>query len=229
MKRPVNHPTSEFARNRRPTLFDNWRMVNVVLQVACVLILMFAPAAHGQTLKVLHTFSGPDGLSPYSGVTMDRAGNLYGTTYAGGSTQLGTVYELKRSGSNYTHNQLHVFTGGNDGEQPYGGVVFGPDGALYGTTWAGGASGAGTAFALRPQASFCRTVLCPCIERVCSSISAPIITSIPRMDRLCSMPPGISMAHRRLAGAANTAPSINSAVQAMVGSRLCYMNSKATM
>jgi uncharacterized repeat protein (TIGR03803 family) len=48
-------------------------------------------------------------------VTLDRAGNLYGTTYRGGSSQLGTVYQLKRHGSSYVHNQLHGFAGGNDG------------------------------------------------------------------------------------------------------------------
>jgi uncharacterized repeat protein (TIGR03803 family) len=93
--------------------------------------------AEAQTLTVLHTFSGPDGLYPYSGVTMDGAGNLYGTTNGGGASQLGTVYELKRHGSSYIHNQLHAFAGGNDGEQPWGGVIFGPDGALYGTTTGG--------------------------------------------------------------------------------------------
>ena len=35
-------------------------------------------SAHAQTLTVLHTFTGPDGLTPYAGVTLDRAGNLYG-------------------------------------------------------------------------------------------------------------------------------------------------------
>jgi uncharacterized repeat protein (TIGR03803 family) len=122
--------------------------------------------AHAQRLTVLHTFTGPDGLTPYSGVTLDRAGNLYGTTYGGGASQLGTVYELKRHGSSYIHNQLHAFAGGNDGEQPYGGVIFGPDGALYGTTSGGGFEGAGTVFSLRPPATACHTALCPWTESV---------------------------------------------------------------
>jgi len=132
--------------------------------VACMLVLLTAQFAHAQTLTVLHAFTGADGLSPYAGVTVDRAGNLYGTTYAGGSSGLGTVFELRHLGSRYVHNQLHVFQGGNDGEQPYGGVVFGTDGVLYGTTWAGAESNAGTVFGLRPQATFCRTVLCPWTE-----------------------------------------------------------------
>ena len=57
---------------------------------------------------------------------------------AAARVRLGTVYQLKRHGSSYIHNQLHAFAGGNDGEQPWGGVIFGPDGALYGTTTGGG-------------------------------------------------------------------------------------------
>jgi uncharacterized repeat protein (TIGR03803 family) len=117
-----------------------------------------------QTLTVLHTFAGPDGLFPYSGVTMDGAGNLYGTTYGGGASHLGTVYELKVHGSGYLHNQLHALTGGNDGEQPWGGVVFGPQGGLIGTTIAGGFENAGTVFSLMPPFRICRSVVCPWTE-----------------------------------------------------------------
>ena len=121
--------------------------------------MLLALPVSAQTLTVLHTFTGADGLSPYSGVTMDQGGNLYGTTYGGGANQLGTVYELKRHGSSFLLQQLYSFHG-EDGAQPYGGVVFGPGGALYGTTWAGGASGGGTVFSLRPAATVCRVVFC---------------------------------------------------------------------
>jgi uncharacterized repeat protein (TIGR03803 family) len=130
-----------------------------------VLALVVTHPAEAQTLTVLHTFTGPDGLAPYSGVTMDHAGNLYGTTYGGGASGLGTVYELKRHGSGYLHNELHAFTDANgDGEQPYGGVIFGPDGGLYETTFDGGIENGGIVFSLRPPLSFCRTVLCPWTE-----------------------------------------------------------------
>ncbi len=72
----------------------------------------------------------------------------------------------KRAGSGYIHNQLHAFAGGNDGEQPWGGVIFGPDGALYGTTAGGGFEGVGTVFSLRPPVTICRSVLCPWTETV---------------------------------------------------------------
>ncbi len=143
---------------------------NVALALGCALLMLMAQPAIAQTLTVLHTFSGPDGLYPYSGVTLDRAGNLYGTTYGGGANQDGTVYQLKRAGSGYIHNQLHAFAGGNDGEQPWGGVIFGPDGALYGTTTGGGFEDVGTVFSLRPPVTICRSVLCPWTETVLSGV-----------------------------------------------------------
>jgi uncharacterized repeat protein (TIGR03803 family) len=132
--------------------------------ILLALVALAGQPLQAQTLTVLHTFTGPDGLFPYSGVTMDGAGNLYGTTYGGGSSQLGTVYELKVHGSGYLHDQLHAFTGGNDGEQPWGGVVFGPQGGLIGTTLAGGLQNAGTVFSLTPPFRICRSVVCPWTE-----------------------------------------------------------------
>jgi len=126
--------------------------------------LLTLPAAQAQTFTVLHTFSGLDGLTPYSGVTLDRAGNLYGTTYGGGPHGWGTVYQLKRHGSSYLHYQLYAFTGGTDGANPYAGVVFGPDGQLYGTEL--GNEDGGAVFSLRPQMTICRTVSCPWTETV---------------------------------------------------------------
>jgi len=63
-------------------------------------------ATKAHNLGVLHTFPGANGLSSTAGGTLDRAGNLCGTTYAGGSTQLGTVYELKLVGSDYPQRSL---------------------------------------------------------------------------------------------------------------------------
>jgi uncharacterized repeat protein (TIGR03803 family) len=143
----------------------------IALLLGCALMMLISPSAQAQTFTVLHTFSGPDGLYPYSGVTLDRAGNLYGTTYGGGANRDGTVYQLKRAGASYIHNQLHAFTGGSDGEQPYGGVIFGPDGALYGTTSIGGFEGGGTVFSLRPPVTICRSVLCPWTETVLYSVA----------------------------------------------------------
>ena len=84
---------------------------------------------------VLHNFTGgQDGGNPSAGVTLDGAGNLYGTTYAGG-TGNGTVYKLKRSGSNWVFDPLYSFAGGSDGANPEARAIFGPNGTLYGTTF----------------------------------------------------------------------------------------------
>lgn len=100
------------------------------------------PAYCGE--KVLHSFEGTDGEEPYSGLTIDGAGNLYGTTYAGG-TGGGVVYRLTPDG---TETVLHSFGGGDDGVAPLGGVIFDSAGNLYGTTAGGGASNAGTVYRL---------------------------------------------------------------------------------
>src|SRR5215469_12179645 len=118
--------------------------------------------AQAQTFQLIHTFSGAmDGGTPYAGLTIDRAGNLYGTAYQGGDLTCdapwgcGTIYQLKRSGSNFVFNPLHSFTAGADGRWPASRLIFGPDGALYGTTYEGGTAncggiGCGTVYKVQP-------------------------------------------------------------------------------
>ncbi len=106
---------------------------------------------------VLYSFTGgSDGNDPYTGVVFDGAGNIYGTTYAGGSAQLGVAYELSPSGSGWTDSTIHTFAGGNDGANPSSAPVFDNSGNLYGTTAFGGGcggSGCGTVFQLTPSGS----------------------------------------------------------------------------
>lgn len=101
------------------------------------------------TSTSIHDFSGADGDSPYSGVTLDAQGTLYGTTWMGGSNNVGTVYRLARSGSGWTLDTLYTFHGA-DGANPVGGLVFDQAGNLYGTTEYGGAGNGGTVFELSP-------------------------------------------------------------------------------
>lgn len=128
-------------------------------------ILTIPAIARGQTFTVLHTFTGQgDGSNPVAGLTIDRSGNLYGTT-SGVFVGNGTVFKLSRAGSGWSLHTLYSFRGGMDGLGPQARVVFGPDGSLYGTTTNGGL-GFGTVFNLRPAATACAAVQCPWTETV---------------------------------------------------------------
>jgi uncharacterized repeat protein (TIGR03803 family) len=102
----------------------------------------------GSGYHVVHSFSGTggDGQQPRA-VVEASDGGLYGTTSQGGSNNLGTVFGLKKDGSDYS--LLHSFgVGAADGQNPIPGVIEGSDGALYGTTDAGGSNNLGTVFKL---------------------------------------------------------------------------------
>jgi uncharacterized repeat protein (TIGR03803 family) len=136
---------------------------------ALVFLMMVLPTQlPAQTYTVIRTFmNGADGANPEAGVTIDKAGNLYGTTSVGGSqSDEGAVYKLTKKGGNWVLSALYAFTGGADGGNPLARVVFGPDGSLYGTTYAQGCANAGTVFNLKPPASACKAALCPWTETV---------------------------------------------------------------
>ena len=118
-----------------------------MLALACALgATGFAPApAQAANEIVLHNFAEgfPTGANPYSGVIRDSAGNLYGTTYAGGAANAGVVYKVNTAGH---QTVLYSFTGGADGGQTRAGVIRDSAGNLYGTTYGGGASGYGVVY-----------------------------------------------------------------------------------
>jgi len=123
--------------------------------------LFLSAISQAQTITVLHSFTtGGDGSEPFAGVTMDRAGNLYGTTSSGANGNVGTVYKLTHRQGGWTLNTIYTFDHPNDGYYSAARVVFGPDGSLYGTTQGGGPGGAGVVYNLRPPATACKTVLC---------------------------------------------------------------------
>lgn len=100
---------------------------------------------------LLYVFNGDsDGANPgYGDLVFDAAGNIYGTTFFGGSNANGVVFELKRSGNNWTENPIYTFAPPG-GLNPYSGVMFDSAGNLYGTTSSGG-SGYGTVYKLSPS------------------------------------------------------------------------------
>ncbi|HVM59614.1 MAG TPA: choice-of-anchor tandem repeat GloVer-containing protein [Verrucomicrobiae bacterium] len=89
--------------------------------------------------------NGTDGANPYAPLVQAGDGNFYGTTSGSGSgaSPNGTVFRITSRG---TLTTLRSFSGGSDGAAPYGGLVQGIDGNLYGTTSAGGTSGNGTVY-----------------------------------------------------------------------------------
>jgi len=113
------------------------------------------------TEQIIYTFRNRlDGGYPYSGLTMDAAGNFYGATETGGTAGYGTVFEFTPNGvGGWKETVLYSFgVNPTDGIQPVGGVVFDSQGNLYGTTLAGGTGplcgiGCGTLYKLSPSAN----------------------------------------------------------------------------
>ena len=77
-----------------------------------------------------------DGI--WAGLTLDSAGNLYGTTVNGGDFGYGSAFELVNSSGSYSEQVLHSFKGGSDGGYVQTGLILDSAGNLYGTTWSGG-------------------------------------------------------------------------------------------
>ena len=157
------------------------RFIVAALAAMCVLLVLPAPAAQAQTYTVLHNFTnGSDGGFPQAGLVMDRAGNLYGTAVTGGTTGNGTVFKLEPFGSSWIFSPLYEFYGTSDGAAPTGPLTIGPDGALYGTTLAGGYfqgeycndGGCGVVFQLRPRPTIPASSLTPWNETVLLAFNA---------------------------------------------------------
>jgi uncharacterized repeat protein (TIGR03803 family) len=135
-------------------------------------VFKLTPSGTAYVESVLYRFrGGKDGDGPLAGLTMDRAGNLYGATLLGGNgpacgttasgnVGCGTLFELRRSGSSYTEHVLYRFQSGADGATPGSPPIFvGRD--LYGTAATGGGNpkcggapinaGCGTVYELSPR------------------------------------------------------------------------------
>ncbi len=119
----------------------------------CGTVFKLSPNADGRWQeKILYNFvnNGTDGVNPYTGLTFDTAGNLYGTTNSGGAYNQGTVFQLSPSASGtWTETIVHSFGNGADPGLPRS-LVFNR-GNLYGSTAEG--AGAGTVFELSPAVS----------------------------------------------------------------------------
>jgi uncharacterized repeat protein (TIGR03803 family) len=139
------------------------RELSGCLVVAGATLILSASAWTSDSVKLLHTFTGgQDGANPVGVLVLDSAGNLYGTTNAGGNDNectfeppdgCGVVFQLTPlAGGGWQGKVLHTFTGGNDGGNPLAGLIMDAAGNLYGTTRGGGTNclGCGTVFKLAP-------------------------------------------------------------------------------
>jgi uncharacterized repeat protein (TIGR03803 family) len=104
---------------------------------------VFEVAAGSHTLSTLATFNVANGQYPNSSLIADAAGDLYGTTYSGGASGDGTVFEV--NAASHSISTLLTFNGSN-GKYSYSNLIFDHAGNLYGTTYSGGTGGYGTAF-----------------------------------------------------------------------------------
>jgi len=150
-----NYPNAELIRDADGNLYGTARVGGS--NSACTYTggcgIVFEITASGTEI-VLYSFGGgSDGLYPYSGLVRDKAGNLYGTTSAGGQGSCffdlgcGVVFKLAPDG---TETILYSFSGGADGGNPQGGLALDSKGNLYGTTLYYGAHGYGTVFKVTP-------------------------------------------------------------------------------
>lgn len=108
---------------------------------------VFSMNLDGGAYQLLKSFgvSAADGTDPRGGLLEGMDGGLYGATYSGGASNAGTIYRLNKDGSGYGV-LLNFGSTTNDAQNPYGGLVQGADGQLYGTTVFGGTNKAGAVF-----------------------------------------------------------------------------------
>ena len=162
--------------NQTRSLTTNSRAAAAAFAVSImfVLIVVAPPAAQAQTFTVLHNFAGTDGAEPGAGVTMDRAGNLYGTTQYGGDESCnlqrfggggpppgcGVIYKLRKAGSGWVLNPVYIFPAQQQHYLPSypGELAIGPNGSLYGITNLNGEYDNGVVFNTVPAPSAPSTV-----------------------------------------------------------------------
>ena len=111
-------------------------------------------SGYASTPTILVSFDDTNGAVPAAGLIADANGNLFGTTYAGGATGNGTVFEIVKTSSGYASTPtILVSFDETNGANPVAGLIADANGNLIGTTSAGEASGYGTVFEVAKTSS----------------------------------------------------------------------------
>ena len=127
------------------------------------------------TLTPLHSFSGGSGgATPEAGLIQATDGLFYGTTAAGGSNELGTVFSISSTGS---FTNLYLFSGVTAGSDPLAALIQGIDSNFYGTAYSGGTSNAGTVFEF-PLPSGCSSNFMPQISAI-HIVGTNVVVTLP--------------------------------------------------
>ena len=133
--------------------------------VSAILVVTLMAATHGLTQeKVLHNFgNGEDGSEPYAGLVFDSSGNLFGTTYVGGTHGFGTLFEMSPTVSGgWTERVLLNLNQEAPGYHSFDSLILDGSSNLYGTNFEGGTTGGGNSFELRrwPKGGWTEKILC---------------------------------------------------------------------
>ncbi len=118
---------------------------------------IFAMGQDGSGLEVLHLFAAPYGSFPHGSLTLDGSDTLYGTTTSGGESSGATLFRVRTDGKDF--RVLHEFDDASRGFSPNGSLVLDSSGVLFGTAEFGGATSAGTVFAVNSDGTGFETLL----------------------------------------------------------------------
>jgi uncharacterized repeat protein (TIGR03803 family) len=140
------YPVSGLVRDASGTLYGATSIGGAAGQGT-----VFKVDATGQETTLYGFQLVPDGENPEASLVLDKQGNLYGTTYGGGTFSAGSVFKIDATGA---ESVLYSFTGGADGGYPVAGLLRDASGNLYGTASGGGDTsiykfGYGVAFKLK--------------------------------------------------------------------------------